>query len=74
MTNEIFKKNLNAIRLRMRQKMIDAMIFENVKMKLIYNKRYKSWLMKKKKIYLKFHKNYKLLKIINSKLLNQRLE
>ena len=48
LTNEIFKKFLNATRLRMRQKAIDAVIFENVKTKLIHDKRYKSLFMKKK--------------------------
>ena len=62
MTNEIFKKFLNATRLRMRQKTIDAVIFKNVKTKLIHDKRYKSLFMKKKnKIYLKLYKKYKLL-------------
>ena len=49
MTNEIFKKFLNATRLRMRQEVADAVTFENVKTKLIYDKRYKSLFMKKKK-------------------------
>ena len=75
MTNEIFKNFLNAIRLRMRQKAIDAVTFKNVKAKLIHDKRYKSLFMKKRnKIYLKLHKKYKLSKIINSKFSNQRCE
>ena len=48
MTNETLKKILNATRLRMRQKAADAVTFENVKTKLIHDKRYKSLFMKKK--------------------------
>ena len=75
MTNEIFKNFLNATRLRMRQKTADAVTFENVKTKLIHDKRYKLLFMKKRnKTYLKLHKKYKLLKVINSKFSNQRCE
>ena len=73
-TNGILKKSLNATRLRMRQEAIDAVIFKNVKTKLIHDKRYKLLFIKKNKTYLKLHKNYKLSKIINSKLSNQRCE
>lgn len=73
MTDKKFKEFLDAIRLQMRQKAADAMIFENVKAKLTHDKRYKLLFFKKgNKAYLKLHKGYKLPGEHNRKLSNQR--
>ena len=75
MIDEEFKQSLNAIRLKMRQKTADAVFFDNVKTKLIHDKRHKSLLLKEKnKIYFKFHKNYKLSEKHNKKFSNQRCD
>lgn len=75
MANKNFKEALNATRLRIRQKAIDAMIFVNAKAKLTHDKRYKPLLFKEKdKAYLKFHKGYKLPGEHNRKLSNQKCD
>ena len=73
MTDEKFKKNLNETRFQFRQKASDVVVFENVKAKLIHDKKYKSLLLKEgNKAYLRFHKGYKLSGNLNRKLFNQR--
>lgn len=73
MSNKEVKKSLDATRLRMRQEAADVVAFDNVKFKLVHDKRYKLLLMKEgDKAYLKLHKGYKLLDNQNKKLFNQR--
>ena len=68
-----FKKTLNKTRFRIRQKTIDAVFFANVKIKLIYDKRHKSFMLKSKdKIFFIFNKKYKLFEKINKKLFQQK--
>lgn len=57
MLNKKLKESLDKIRLQFRQKVSNAVFFENVKTKLMYNKRHKQLLLKKgDKAYLKLHK------------------
>lgn len=49
--NKKFKKSLNAIRLRMRQKIFDAVFFVNVKTKMLHDKRHKLLLLKKQRLF-----------------------
>ena len=49
MTNHEFKKNLNETRLRFKQKASNAMTFENVKIKIMYDHKHKLFMFKKKK-------------------------
>lgn len=71
MSNKKLKKNLDNTRFQFRQKASNAMSFNNAKVKLIYDKRHKSLLLKKSdKAYFKLHKKYKLLEKNNRKLLN----
>lgn len=69
------KKILDETRLRFWQKASDVVSFDNVKAKLMYDKKHKPLLLKKSdKAYLKLHKKYRLLENYNHKLSNQRCE
>ncbi len=60
---------LQKIRLRNRQKTVNAVFFVNVKIKMLHDKRHKSLFFKlEKKVFLHLHKEYNLLEIINKKL------
>ena len=75
MQNKQLKKNLNKIRLQFRQKISNAVFFDNVKAKLMYDKRHKPFFLKKgDKTYLRLHKEYKLSDEFNKKLFNQRCD
>ena len=75
MPDKELKKALDDTRLQFRQEASNAIFFDNVKVKLMYDKRHKSLLLKKRdKAYLKFHKEYKLPENQNRKLSNQRCE
>ena len=75
MQDKQLKKNLNKIRLQFRQKVSNVVFFDNVKTKLMYDKRHKSLFLKKEnKAYLRLHKKYKLSDEFNKKLFNQRCD
>ena len=68
-----FKKTLNKTRFRIRQEAIDAISFANVKIKLIYDKRHKPFMLKSRdKTFFIFNKDYKLFEKINKKLFQQK--
>ena len=75
MSNKKLKKIFDDTRFQFRQKISNVIFFDNVKIKLMYDKRHKVLLLKKiNKTYFKFHKKYKLSKNQNQKLSNQRYE
>ena len=75
MQNIKVKKNLNETRLQFKQEISNAVSFDNAKTKLMYDKRHKSFLLKKEnKAYLRLHKKYKLSDEINKKIFNQKCD
>ena len=73
MQDKKLKKNLNETRLQIKQKISNVVFFGNAKAKLMYDKRHKSFFLKKgDKAYLRLHKGYKLSDESNRKLFNQR--
>ena len=73
MSDKELKKNFDDTRFQFRQKTLNVIFFDNVKVKLMYDKRHKSFLLKKRnKTYFKFHKKYKFSENQNRKLSNQR--
>lgn len=75
MSNKDLKKSLDEIRFQFRQEASNAIFFDNVKVKIIYDKKHKPLLLKEgDKAYLKLHKGYKLSKNNNRKFSNQRCD
>jgi hypothetical protein len=66
---------LEKIRLRNRQKAVDAVFFVNVKVKIFHDKRHKSLFLKsEEKVFFRLHKDYNLFEIINKKLSQQKCD
>ena len=69
------KKTLNKTRFKIRQKVVDSITFVNVKIKIIYDKKHRSLMLKSKnKIFFTLNKEYKLFDKLNKKLSQQKNE
>ena len=63
------KETLNKTRFKIRQKATNAISFANVEVKLIYDKRHKSLMLRSKnKVFFIFNKGYRLFEKLNKKL------
>ena len=74
--NVVIKRQIDIIddKNRNRQKIIDFFVFVVAKMKIKYDKEYKLLIIKfNDKIYVKFYHEYKLFKLKNIKLFNQKM-
>ena len=67
--------NLSTQRLKCRQKIIDAIVFVNVKIKIYYNVRHTSLLLKiENYVYLRLHHEYRLFNKFERKIFQQRCD
>ena len=73
--NIVNAQDLSTQRLKYQQKTIDAIAFATTKVKIYYDVKHTSILLKKDEyVYLRLNKEYKLSKRLNSKLSQQRCE
>jgi hypothetical protein len=74
-TSSLISEMLKDTRLRNRQETANVVFFVNVKVKIIHDKRHKSFFLdSKKKTFLRLHKKYNLSEIINRKLSQQKCD
>ena len=68
-------KNIFSQRLKYQQKIVDAIVFVNVKIKVYYNVKHQFIFFRfNDRVYLRLHQNYKLFNSYNQKMFNQRCE
>ncbi len=75
MNEEVFENNQQLLRKIIRKDVADVIDFANVRFKIIYDDKHKSFAFNSEdKVYLRLHREYSLSKKNNSKLSNQRLD